>query len=234
VTHEQAPDLQRCKGLEDASEMKPLVCFIDDSDFEHGLVRKEIAPNAPDIEFLQVFTFEEAKKNLETEIPDLFLLDLWGKDEDVLEPSITPREELEERIARFPTLDQVYEGLDDHNGEDTNEYLRRLFAIVDGWRALFEVVCDRIGQNRKYGISNLKQVRKYYPGVPAVVYTRKSMINDVVAIFRAGADDLFIKPTGLNDAETRRLTKEYSPRLIAALRRKMKQRRGTLRAQRVP
>jgi len=213
--------------------MKPLVCFIDDSDFEHDLVRKEIAPNAPDLEFLQVFTFEEARESLGTEVPDLFLLDLWGKDEGVLEPSITPREELEERIARFPTLDQVYEGLDDPKGEVTDEYLRRLFAIVDGWRTLFEGVCDRIGQNRKYGISNLKQVRKYYFGVPAVVYTRKSMINDVVAIFRAGADDLFIKPTGSNDAETRRLTREYSPRLIAGLRRKMELRRGAHRAQRV-
>ena len=212
--------------------MKPLVCFIDDSDFEHDLVRKEIAPNAPDLEFLQVFTFEEARESLGTEVPDLFLLDLWGKDEDVLEPSITPREKLEERIARFPTLDHVYEGLDDHNGEVTKEYLRRLFAIVDGWRTLFEGVCDRIGQNRKYGISNLKQVRKYYFGVPAVVYTRKSMINDVVAIFRAGADDLFIKPTGSNGAETRRLTREYSPRLIAGLRRKMELRRGAHRAQR--
>ncbi len=213
--------------------MKPLVCFIDDSDFEHDLVRKEIAPNAPDLEFLQVFTFEEARESLGTEVPDLFLLDLWGKDEDVLEPSITPREELEERIARFPTLDQVYEGLDDPKGEVTDEYLRRLFAIVDGWRTLFEGVCDRIGQNRKYGISHLKQVRKYYFGVPAVVYTRKSMINDVVAIFRAGAADLFIKPTGSNDAETRRLTREYSPQLIVGLRRKMEQRRGAHRAQRV-
>ncbi len=31
--------------------MKAIVCFIDDSDFEHELVRNEIAPCAPDLEF---------------------------------------------------------------------------------------------------------------------------------------------------------------------------------------
>lgn len=201
--------------------MKPIVCFIDDSDFEHDLVRNEIAPYAPDLEFLQVYTFEEAREGLGAEAPGLFLLDLWGKDEDVLEPSLTPKEELEEKIAGFPALDQVYEGLDDHKGDVTNEYLKRLFAIVDRWRTLFEEVCGRIGQNRKYGISNLRQAREYYSGVPAVFYTRKSLINDAVAIFKAGADGLFIKPTGSNDSETRRLTKEYAPRLITELRRKM-------------
>jgi DNA-binding NarL/FixJ family response regulator len=201
--------------------MKPIVCFIDDSDFEHDLVRNEIAPYAPDLEFLQVYTFEEAREGLGAEAPGLFLLDLWGKDEDVVEPSLTPKEELEEKIAGFPALDQVYEGLDDHKGDVTNEYLKRLFAIVDRWCTLFEEVCGRIGQNRKYGISNLRQARGYYSDVPAVFYTRKSLINDAVAIFKAGADGLFIKPTGSNDAETRRLTKEYAPRLITELRRKM-------------
>jgi hypothetical protein len=44
------------------------------------------------------------------------------------------------------------------------------------------------------------------------------LINDAVAMFRAGADSLFIKPTGSNDTETRRLTREYAPRLIEELK----------------
>jgi DNA-binding NarL/FixJ family response regulator len=67
------------------------------------------------------------------------------------------------------------------------------------------------GQNRKYGLSNLAQARAHYPGAPAVFYTRKSLINDAVALFKAGADGLFIKPTGKNDDETRRLTRENAP-----------------------
>ena len=126
------------------------------------------------------------------------------------------KEDLKIEIANLPSLDNVYEGLD-YKGDVSNEYLKRIFSIVDGWRSLFEGVCARIGQNRKYGLSNLRQVRKNYPGVPAVFYTRKSLINDAVAIFKAGADGLFIKPTGSNDAETRRLTKKYAPQLITEL-----------------
>jgi DNA-binding NarL/FixJ family response regulator len=198
--------------------MKPIVCFIDDSDFEHDLVRNEIAPRAPDLEFLQAYTFEEAREALGGRSPALFVLDLWGKDEDVLEPSLTTREELEEKIAGFPDLDQVYEGLDKNKGDAVNEYLKRLFAIVDSWRNLFDEVCGRIGQNRKYGLSNLKKARNYYSGVPAVFYTRKSLISDAVAVFEEGADGLFIKPTGSTDEKTRFLTQAYAPHLINKLR----------------
>ncbi len=198
--------------------MKTTICFIDDSKFEHKLVRHEIAPYAPDLEFIQTYTFEEAREELKTKVPELFLLDLWGKDEDVLEPYLFPKEKLKDKIANFRNLDHVYKGLDDFEGDVTNEYLKRLFTIVDSWRSLFEEVCDRIGQNRKYGLSNLRQVRVYYPGVPAVFYTRKSLINDAVAMFRAGADGLFIKPTGPDDAQTRRLTREFAPQLIGELK----------------
>ncbi len=197
--------------------MKPIICFIDDSVFEHELVRSEIAPCAPDLTFIQAYTFDEARHELGPRAPSLFLLDLWGKDEDLESPYMTPKESLQERISDFPTLDNVYDGLASFEGDVSNEYLKRLFAIVDNWRSLFEEVCGRIGQNRKYGLSNFAQVRVYYPGVPAVFYTRKSLINDAVAMFRAGADGLFIKPTGSNDTETRRLTQEYAPKLINEL-----------------
>jgi DNA-binding NarL/FixJ family response regulator len=198
--------------------MKPIICFIDDSRFEHDLVLNEIALSAPELEFVQAYTFEEARKKLGAEAPALFLLDLWGKDEDVRDPHISPKEDLKMKITNFPSLDDVYKGLDDFKGDVANEYLKRLFTLVDGWRTLFEGVCDRIGQNRKYGLWNLRQVRENYPGIPAVFYTRKSLINDAVAMFKAGADGLFIKPTGSNDAETRRLTREYAPQLIEELK----------------
>jgi len=201
--------------------MKRIICFIDDSKFEHDLVRNEIAPCDPEMEFIQAYTFEEVRNILGTRAPGLFLLDLWGKDEDVRAPYITPREELEKKIAGFPTLDHVYEGLDDFNGDVINEYLKRLFAMVDSWRSLFEDACNRVGQNRKYGLFNLRQARKHYPGVPAVFYTRKSMISDAVDMFKAGADGLYIKPTGSNDAETSRLTRAYAPELVNALRKIM-------------
>ena len=197
--------------------MDLIICFIDDSKFEHDLMGDEIAPSAPHLTFIRAYTFEEAMERLGRRIPILFLLDLWGQDETVRNPSITPKNELEKRLAEFKSLDSVYEGLEDFKGDRNNEYLKRLFAIVAGWRNLFEDVCGRVGQNRKYGLGNLRQARKTFPGVPCVFYTRKSLISDAVAIFQAGADGLFIKPTGRDDSSTRLSTREYAPGLIQDL-----------------
>jgi len=197
--------------------MKPIIVFIDDSKFEHELVAGEIAPAAPEFYFVQTYTFDEARKALGQRRPALFLLDLWGQDPEVKTPFLTPKDELERKIAAFPTLEHVYGGLDEFRGDVNNEYLKRLFSIVDRWRSLFESVCARVGQNRRYGLDNLNGVRTYYPAVPAVFYTRKSLINDAVAMIHAGADGVFIKPTGADDGETRRLTRAYAPTLAAGL-----------------
>jgi DNA-binding NarL/FixJ family response regulator len=198
--------------------MQDIVCFIDDSEFEHDMVREEIAPVARDFQFVQTYTFDEARQELNGRHPSLFLLDLWGRDDEVLHPYIYPKEDILKRVAGFLTLEDVYDGLEKFEGDVTNEYLKRFFSIVASWRSLFEEVCDRIGQNGKYGLSNLARSKSLYPDVPAVFYTRKSLIRDAVAMFKAGADGLFIKPTGENDNETRRLTREYAPQLISELK----------------
>lgn len=201
--------------------MKPVICFIDDSDYEHDLVRREIAPQSETETFVQAHTFEEAEERLGPRAPSLFLLDLWGQDPDVTQPVITPRETLERRAAAIPDLESVYRDLEAFPGDRNNEYLKRLFRIVDGWRNLFEAACSGVGQNRKYGLRNLALARERHPGVPAVFYTRKSLISDAVAMLRAGCDGLHIKPTGSDDEETRRLTRAYAPELLEALRRIM-------------
>lgn len=201
--------------------MNLIICFIDDSDFEHDLVKNEIAASDRSIQFIQAYTFDEAKTALGDRIPGLFLLDLWGQDPEIQNPSITPKKELEELASGFNTLDSVFEGLDNFPGDRTNEYLKRFFSIVDSWRSLFESACSRIGQNNKYGIENIKKVRTLYPGIPAVFYTRKSLINDAVAMIKAGTEGLFIKPTGKNDAETRKLTNDFAPELILSLKKIM-------------
>jgi DNA-binding NarL/FixJ family response regulator len=200
-------------------EKEHIICFIDDSAFEHDLVRKEVAPAAPDLLFVQAYTFAEAETALKGRTPGLFLLDLWGQDASVTVPEFTPKAALEARIGRMPALDTVYDGLEEFQGDKANEYLKRMFAIVGAWRELFEDVCARVGQNRKYGLSNLDRARRRYPGVPAVFYTRKSLISDAVALFQAGADGLYLKPTGADDVETRRLTRDFAPELIGELRR---------------
>ncbi len=197
--------------------MDLIICFIDDSEFEHDLVKNQIAPFAPRLTFVQAYTFDDAKRILGDRIPALFLLDLWGQDPAVKTPSVMSKGEVEARIGQFKSIDSVYEGLEKFEGDRNNEFLRRLFSIVDSWRSLFEEASNRVGQNRKYGLSNLKLVRESYPGIPAVFYTRKSLIYDAVAMLRAGADGLFIKPTGHSDEETRSLTRNYAPSLLQEL-----------------
>lgn len=198
-------------------EMELIVCFVDDSDFEHDLVRREIAPVASGLHFVQAHTFDQAKGMLGLKIPVLFLLDLWGRDVTAPEPYLLPRKELENKVSGFKKLEDVYGGLENFPGDWSNEFLKRLFGIVEDWRKLFEEVCDSLGQSRNYGLSNLRNVREDYPGVPAVFYTRKSLISDAVAVFQEGADGLFIKPTGRDDSETRVCTKAYASKLIEAL-----------------
>ena len=107
--------------------MQSIICFIDDSEFEHDLVRREIVPYFSDVQFIQTYTFEEAMDELGSKAPSLFLLDLWGQDESVIEPYLFSKEEIEEKIANFPTLDKVYKGLDGFKGDVNNEYLKRFF-----------------------------------------------------------------------------------------------------------
>lgn len=208
--------------------MDLIICFIDDSGFEHELVKNEIAPFEKRLEFVQAYTFDDAKEKLKGRIPGIFLLDLWGRDTETANPSITPREELDRLSSGFNTLDYVYDSLDNFSGDRTNEYLKRMFSIVESWRSLFELVCSRAGQNNKYGLNNMKLAREEYPGVPAVFYTRKSLINDAVAMIRAGTDGLFIKPTGKSDDETRLMTREFAPELISSLIKIIKSKIGNL------
>ncbi len=208
--------------------MKEIICFIDDSPFEHGLVKNVIAPCAPDMQFIQAYTFAEAQEMLKGRDPSLFLLDLWGQDERVKDPYMMPEQNIKDIASRLPSLDQVYEGIEDLG---FNDYLRRIFTIVDGWRKIFEEVCSRIGQNRKYGLNNLMLVRRHYPETPAVIYTRKSLIGDAIAVFNANADGIFIKPTGSNDEDTIRLTREFAPQLIRELKRIIFRKRAILTIQ---
>jgi len=66
--------------------MDLIICFIDDSDFEHDLVKNEIAPSSPELTFVQAYTFDQARKLLGQRTPVLFLLDLWGQDPVVKNP----------------------------------------------------------------------------------------------------------------------------------------------------
>jgi hypothetical protein len=191
---------------------RPVYCFIDDSPFELELFKDVIEIRFPGILFIYASTYAECHSQLDKQklYPSLFILDLYGREGQLTNVNIPQKEMLEAQIANIPSLDTVYKGLDKYEGDNNlqaNEFLKRLFAILNEWRNLFSDQCANLDQGSQYGINNLLHVRKYYPTVTAVMYTRKGLFADAVKLSRHNSDGIFIKPSGTTDekiyAETR-------------------------------
>jgi hypothetical protein len=195
---------------------KPIFVFLDDAFFELENFRNNIAPAAPEIEFVYDSTFEGAEQQLGDRPVHLFLLDLFGSDPAVTTPQIPSLGDLERMVSDLPTLDQVYEGLDLSDSGNINEYLRRLFAVVDGWRNVFTAACDGVGQNRNYGLTNLGLAMTKFPYAARAAYTRKALFADAAACFSAGFDGLFNKPPGRDDAGIAATSRGRAPDLVRA------------------
>jgi hypothetical protein len=196
--------------------MLPIVCFIDDSSFELEIFSECFIPAAPGLDFVIGHDYEQVKAELGDRQPCLFLLDLYGQDPD-LNPGMPSKDELKKAMAGFSSLDDVYQGLDDFPGDKTNEFLKRLFHLTDGYRRMFYQAARQAGQNLKYGLGNLDLARRDYPAASAVAYTRKSLVWDAVEAVGAGVDGFFLKPDGPGDDGIRQATKEAAPDLMASL-----------------
>jgi DNA-binding NarL/FixJ family response regulator len=194
--------------------MRPIFCFIDDSPFELDVFLTSIAPSAQGIEMITGHTYVSVKKQLEDRHPCLFLLDLYGKDDQLGPVSIPRQDELQKEVAAIKSLDDVYEGLDQFEGDQVNEYLKRLFHVSDSWRRLFYRASRKAGQNINYGLRNLESVKRDYTAAAAVAYTRKSMIMDAVEVLEAGIDGLSLKPDGPDDKAIKHNTTLMAPQLL--------------------
>jgi len=195
---------------------RPVFVFLDDAPFELDNFRHNIAPAAPDVEFVYDSTFDGVFGKLGDRPVHLFLLDLFGSDPAVRAPRIPSQHELGPMVDSLPGLAEVYAGLEVSNLDNINEYLLRLFAVVDGWRRVFQSVCDQVGQNRNYGLGNLARAEADYPLAAKVAYTRKSLFADAAACFDAGFDGLFMKPPGKDDADIAASSRKAAPGLVAA------------------
>ena len=185
---------------------KPVYCFIDDSPFELELFKDVIETRYPDINFIYANTYDECHRQLEelSLYPSLFILDLYGREGLQTDVEIPQKEMLEGRIKNIPGLNTAYDGLDKYEGDknlQANEFLKRLFSILNEWRNIFSDQCANLDQGSQYGINNLLLVRKDYPNVAAVMYTRKGLFTDAVKLSRHNCDGIFIKPTGVADED---------------------------------
>ena len=199
---------------------KPVYCFIDDSPFELKLFRDVIETRFPGIQFVYANTYDECHRQLDEQklYPSLFILDLYGR-EGLQENACIPRKELlEAQIERIPNLNVAYDGLEKYNSNrnlQANEFLKRLFSILNEWRSLFSEQCARLDQGSQFGINNLLSVRQNYPPVTAVMYTRKGLFTDAVILSRHNCDGIFIKPSGTTDKDIYAETEKQAESLMS-------------------
>ncbi|MBF0530273.1 MAG: hypothetical protein HQK55_13575 [Deltaproteobacteria bacterium] len=196
--------------------MPPIVCFIDDSAFELEVFSRNIIPVGVGLEFVLGSTYEEVRHKIGSRYPCLFLLDLYGRDPNLPPARLPSLDDLAAESLNLKSLPEVYAGLEDHPGDKVNEYLKRLFHVVDGWRRLFYRASRQAGQNINYGLNNLAAVRRDFPGTAAVGYTRKSLIMDAVDVIKAGMDGLALKPDGPDDQAIQQATADSARALLAA------------------
>jgi len=185
---------------------KPGYCFIDDSPFELKLFGDVIESRFPGIHFIYAGTYDECQRLLDEQklYPSLFILDLYGREGIQEDVRIPQKELLEARIDKIPSLNVAYDGLEKLNSDknlQANEFLKRLFSILNEWRSLFADQCASLDQGSRFGINNLQSVRQDYPSVTAVMYTRKGLFTDAVTLSRYNCDGIFIKPPGATDTD---------------------------------
>ncbi len=198
---------------------KPVYCFIDDSPFELKLFKDVIETRIPKIQFIYASSYDECHRQLDEQklYPSLFILDLYGR-EGLQEDVCIPRKELlEARIDKIPNLNIAYEGLEKNNCDNNlqaNEFLKRLFSVVNEWRNLFSDQCASLDQGSQFGINNLLSVRKCYSTVAAVMYTRKGLFTDAVILSQHNCDGIFIKPPGATDEDIYAETEKQAENLL--------------------
>lgn len=198
---------------------KPVYCFIDDSPFEHKLFKDVIEPLHPGIQFIYANTYTDCYNQLTNLIlyPSLFILDLYGREGRLEIVNIPQKPFLASQIKSLPGLDQVYDGLEQYESDkeiQVNEFLKRMFSILNEWRKLFSDQCAVLDQGSQYGINNLLSARKDFPTVTTVMYTRKGLFTDAVKLSHYNCDGIFIKPSGSNDEEIYTETKIQTGNLV--------------------
>ena len=198
---------------------KPVYCFIDDSPFELKLFKDVIETRFAGIHFIYASTYDECHGQLDEQnlYPSLFILDLYGREGIQADVSIPRKELLEARIDKMPNLNIAYDGLEKYNSDkdlQANEFLKRLFSILNEWRKVFSDQCASLDQGSRFGINNLLSVKQNYSTVTAVMYTRKGLFTDAEILSRYSGDGIFIKPPGNTDEDIYAETEKQAESLM--------------------
>ncbi len=182
--------------------MKKRICFIDDDgDFEIPLFKKVFGE---EFDLITATNFLDCQSQIEGRrgwTPDLFVLDLYF-------PAGSPDEKALESLRHCPLQ------LPNDSANVRQAYLnylaavRRLKDVLNAWK-----------QTCEGGMKLAEQVRKKYPGVPIVFYSRKATAEDALRCMSVdGVLDVLTKPSGKTDKETVQLTINQKDAVAARLK----------------
>lgn len=209
---------------------KPVLCFIDDADFELDNFRSHAAAAFARVDMVYAHDFDAAAAQMEDRRVVGFLLDLYGAEAGAAPGSLPAPKELEAHLADLEPLDRLYEGLTDGSGEDGNRFLRRVHAQVGRWQNVFGQACRSLGQSPDYGIANLARARRAYPWAACMAYSRKSTYADADLATKAGVDGSLQKPQGGDEKAIAKATGQTAPELARALYAAVDRRLGAMAA----
>lgn len=169
--------------------MKRIAFIDDDKEFEIPLFKEAFSNDFDILAATDFILLQDMISNRKGWIPELFVLDLYF-------PSDLPDKDTIERLKTSPfqvvndkaEMRQAY-----MNYREANS---RLQAVLNAWK-----------QSSDGGLELVKPIRKKYPKIPIVFYSRKATAEDVLRCMKEdGVFDVISKPTGLSDYDTKKLT----------------------------
>ena len=171
-----------------------LICFIDDdNDFEIPLFHEVFGSQ---FDVISGTTIKEVQKKLKRRKPELFVLDLYFP--------LGPKDD-----HAIQGLSQAFPQIVADGGDMRKAYINYLF-MADRLKQ----VLSAHKQGPKGGIDLCRKVTNAFPNVPIVFYSRKATLEDAVRCMgEEKVYNVLQKPTGKEDEDTRRLTKQESDRL---------------------
>jgi DNA-binding NarL/FixJ family response regulator len=172
--------------------MKPKLLFVDDDPEEIKTIRPLVEAEF-DFEG-RAWPFDQPIKHVVGNAPDIFVLDLYlpptgePAPEDISDEEMTVQQALAERASRcFSALYMNYEP------KGGKKLLQQTMACLTIGRKLLDRQWNALKQSPKNGVKLMNRLKKLYPDVPVIFYSRKITPADVVDVMRAGAFDAIQK-----------------------------------------
>jgi DNA-binding NarL/FixJ family response regulator len=167
--------------------MKRLI-FIDDDKSELDEFGEIVGST---YDYVAVHWPSESSKLFGGPVPDIFVCDLY------LSPESGDNEPTHaERKQAFGALNNVathFSSLAANRDLGDKERLKKTMQCISEAYGALELQWASLGQSPSHGIALLSKLRKLYPSLPVVFYSRKITPEDVISVLKAGAVDAIRK-----------------------------------------